>query len=54
VQATEGENPGTDQTNQGSFLGSILVSVARVAGILVLILAGAIAVLFFLTRRRRY
>jgi LysM repeat protein len=47
--ADEGE-----ETDGGSFLSNILVTVARVAGILVLILAGAIAVLFFLTRRRRY
>jgi hypothetical protein len=35
-------------------LGNVLVTVARVAGILVLVLAGAIAVLFVLSRRRRY
>jgi LysM repeat protein len=45
---------GSGEAEEGSFLSSILVNVARVAGILVLILAGAIAVLFFLTRRRRY
>jgi LysM repeat protein len=45
---------GASGTNEGSFLNNVLVNVARVAGILVLILAGAIAVLFFLTRRRRY
>jgi LysM repeat protein len=42
------------ETNERSLLSSILVNVARVAGILVLILAGAIAVLFVLSRRRRF
>jgi LysM repeat protein len=48
------ENEGEGETGGGSFLSGILVNIARVAGILVLALAGAIAVLFFLTRRRRY
>ena len=43
-----------DEENERSLFSRILVNVARVAGILVLILAGAIAVLFVLTRRRRY
>ena len=42
------------QANDGSSFGRVLTNVAKVAGILVLILAGAIAVLFFVTRRRRY
>ncbi len=42
------------ETSEDDRLSSVLRTVARVAGILVLILAGAIAVLFFLTRRRRY
>lgn len=41
-------------TDSRNLLGNVLTNVARIAGILVLILAGAIAVLFFLTRRRRY
>jgi hypothetical protein len=53
-ETTSANTEGTDQTDEGSLLGNILVNVARVAGILVLILAGAIAVLFVLTRRRRY
>ncbi len=44
----------TDEAGQGPLLGNVLVTVARVAGILVLVLAGAIAVLFVLSRRRRY
>ncbi|MGD2143152.1 MAG: LysM peptidoglycan-binding domain-containing protein [Anaerolineae bacterium] len=50
--ASPGEESG-DSGRDGPELGNILVNVARVAGILVLILAGAIAVLFVLTRRRR-
>lgn len=49
---SEGESgTGTSGTDR---LGTVLRSAARAAGILILILAGAIAVLFFLTRRRRY
>jgi len=44
----------TPETGGDDMLGSILSNVARIAGVLVLILAGAIAVLFFLTRRRGY
>lgn len=47
-----------DETSSGPtealLSGNVLVTVARVAGVLVLLLAGAIAVLFVLTRRRRY
>lgn len=64
----EGESETTDASTSGSggesasggggsesdLLSKVLTNVARVAGVLVLILAGAIAVLFFLTRRRRY
>jgi LysM repeat protein len=45
---------GRTDTNGNGLLGNVLTNVARVAGVLVLILAGAIAVLFFLSRRRRY
>ncbi|MFO7741587.1 MAG: LysM peptidoglycan-binding domain-containing protein, partial [Anaerolineae bacterium] len=41
------------ETGGAPLLGNLLVTVARVAGILVLVLAGAIAVLFVLSRRRR-
>ncbi len=44
----------TPATGGDNVLGSLLSNVARIAGVLVLILAGAIAVLFFLTRRQRY
>jgi LysM repeat protein len=44
----------TDETSEAPLLGNVLVTIARVAGILVLVLAGAIAVLFVLSRRRRY
>jgi hypothetical protein len=59
VEQGEAEtNPANEEeageTNERSLLSSILVNVARVAGILVLILAGAIAVLFVLSRRRRF
>jgi hypothetical protein len=53
-EATSPEDEATDDTGQGPVLGNVLVTVARVAGILVLVLAGAIAVLFVLSRRRRY
>jgi hypothetical protein len=51
--SSTGDEEGSE-TGDRSFLGNVLVNVARIAGILVLILAGAIAVLFVLTRRRRY
>jgi LysM repeat protein len=54
---TETASTGDEEASEAgdrSFLGNVLVNVARIAGILVLILAGAIAVLFVLTRRRRY
>jgi LysM repeat protein len=54
METTAANDEGASETGEGSLLGNILVNVARVAGILVLILAGAIAVLFVLTRRRRY
>jgi hypothetical protein len=57
VEATDTTSSGDESrsdTNGNNLLGNILTNVARVAGVLVLILAGAIAVLFFLTRRRRY
>lgn len=38
----------------GRLVGQVLTNVAKVAGVIILILAGAIAVLFFVTRRRRY
>lgn len=41
------------RTDGDSLLGGALTTVAQVAGILVLILAGAVAVLFFMGRRRR-
>jgi LysM repeat protein len=53
-EVTSPENERTGDTDQGPLLGNVLVTVARVAGILVLVLAGAIAVLFVLSRRRRY
>jgi murein DD-endopeptidase MepM/ murein hydrolase activator NlpD len=52
-EATSPEDEGTGDTDQSPLLGNVLVTVARVAGILVLVLAGAIAVLFVLSRRRR-
>lgn len=48
------EDEGASGTGQSPLLGNALVTVARVAGVLVLVLAGAIAVLFALSRRRRY
>jgi LysM repeat protein len=54
TETTSASDEGASETDERSFLGNILVNVARIAGILVLILAGAIAVLFVLTRRRRY
>ena len=51
---SEAEGEGGSGGGERSLLTRILTNVARVAGILVLILAGAIAVLVFLTRRRRY
>jgi len=48
-----GSDTATDEDGNDG-LSRILTNVARIAGVLVLILAGAIAVLFFLTRRRRY
>lgn len=52
--ATSSGDESVADTNGNGWLGNVLTNVARVAGVLVLILAGAIAVLFFLTRRRRY
>jgi len=49
-----GESSSSGEDNESDLLSRVLTNVARVAGVLVLILAGAIAVLFFLTRRRRY
>lgn len=53
-----GEPPSTDEraggSNRNPLLSGVLASVARVAGVLVLILAAVIAVLFFLARGRRY
>jgi hypothetical protein len=54
TETTSGDEEAASETDGGSLLSNVLVNVARVAGILVLILAGAIAVLFFLSRRRRY
>lgn len=51
---TAPSNDPSTQDNGRDLLGRTLTNIARVAGVLVLILAGAIAVLFFLTRRRRY
>lgn len=52
------EPASTDEREGGSggnlLLGGVLASVARIAGVLVLILAAVIAVLFVLARRRRY
>jgi LysM repeat protein len=45
---------GAGDNERSPFLSNILVNVARVAGVLVLVLAGAIAVLFVLSRRRRF
>lgn len=53
-EATSPEDEGAGDADQGPLLGNVLVTVARVAGILVLVLAGAIAVLFVLSRRRSY
>lgn len=50
---TPSSEEGETGATEGDPVGDLLRTVARVAGILVLILAGAIAVLFFLTRRRR-
>ena len=54
TSGSEGESSGGGGDNDSDLLSRVLTNVARVAGVLVLILAGAIAVLFFLTRRRRY
>jgi len=54
TDTTSPSDESTSDPNGNDLLGNILTNVARVAGVLVLILAGAIAVLFFLTRRRRY
>lgn len=53
-EAASSESESTGGEGESSLLTRVLTNVARVAGILVLILAGAIAVLFFLTRRRRF
>lgn len=45
---------GDEDTTTDDVVGRVLANIARVAGVLVLILAGAIAVLFFLSRRQRY
>ncbi len=54
TDSTPPEEEGASDPTQGIIPGNVLVTVARVAGILVLLLAGAIAVLFVVTRRRRY
>jgi LysM repeat protein len=54
TESSSSEDESTGDTDQGPLLGNVLVTIARVAGILVLVLAGAIAVLFVLSRRRRY
>ena len=53
-ETTSSDDETGSDAESGLMLGNVLTNVARVAGVLVLILAGAIAVLFFLTRRRRY
>lgn len=45
---------GSDDGESGSTFNRVLTTVAQVAGVLVLIVAGAIAVLFVLSQRRRY
>jgi LysM repeat protein len=54
TETTSATEEGASERGERSFLSNLLINIARVAGILVLILAGAIAVLFVLTRRRRY
>jgi LysM repeat protein len=54
AEPSSSEDEGASGTGQSPLLGNALVTVARVAGVLVLVLAGAIAVLFALSRRRRY
>ncbi|MGD2103840.1 MAG: LysM peptidoglycan-binding domain-containing protein [Anaerolineae bacterium] len=56
-EATSEPAPSSDEQTPGGggsdLFGGVLTTVARVAGILVLVLAGAIALLFFLGRRRQ-
>ena len=54
TETVSSNNEDAANNNGRDLLGRMLTNIARIAGVLVLILAGAIAVLFFLTRRRRY
>jgi LysM repeat protein len=53
-ETTASVGEGTDETGGAQLFGVVLTNVARIAGVVVLILAGAVAVLFFVSRRRRY